>query len=858
MKKLRLPLCLAAAFPFAIAQSISDKTSPSPDPAGEEVVTLEEFSVTGAAMKDSYIASEATTGTRLGGAIIDMPFNVAVFTQELADDFMLEGDDLMTLVSGATVGTFETDGEEGGGLTLRGFSVLSLRDGFKYYNQMSFNLNNDRSEILKGPSSIMYGRATPGGLRNSISRKPRSKSAYHFETSVGAFNTRSAGVSATGPIHPKNLWYYAAARYAYNESDIDFYWRETSNLYARALYKITRDASLTLGLDYKRVRGAKHPGAAPGGFYVPSVGKIPYADKVFDRDDPSTYFSATNGNYSNINERTGLVDPYINLSVTGSPVIRGWGGLADLVSFNRMGPNTSDAADYRAATLLYEHRLNRSLSFRLSALHFDEASDAHWWSGNVRYYAERASYDADGNLIGAIIDAREPWAESYDQRVNAVQAELLSVFKTGSVTHRVLSLLDLTKVSSTRANYTFSDEDLSRLRDSVKYLNIYNPDWGLDTDWSLCNDPEWKQYRHDQALGATVSWTASFLKERLLAMGSLRWDSVKAHNLQPGLGDAIIGAGGVVTGYTRENASSDYSDLSYSATMLYRIVPQKISAYVSHSTSFNDSAYTLSIDSGTHTFVKPSNSVGFEIGLKGQGLLSNRLSFTLSASRITQKNVKSPNPEYIAGRTSDGTPQYSATLENRAQGIELSTDWKLSDQILLKLGAAYTDSEVLSSTQPWMIGQPVRGASKYDANALLRYTFPKNGPLNGFVVGVMGTYRSSFLANYETYYDNATFPVSSSDYTRNDGTVIPAGESVNRGWKYALNDPEIWLVNYERCVTPSYCTFNAFIQYKWKWRSYTPMLQLNCNNITDKNFIDYQGRWYNQGRVFALTAKLDF
>mgnify|MGYP002133971527 CR=1 FL=1 len=61
----------------------------------------------------------------------------------------------------------------GGGFTLRGFSSSSqLRDGF--YRIGRFGTSNvDRIEVIKGSNAAIYGRTSPGGMINMISKPPK-------------------------------------------------------------------------------------------------------------------------------------------------------------------------------------------------------------------------------------------------------------------------------------------------------------------------------------------------------------------------------------------------------------------------------------------------------------------------------------------------------------------------------------------------------------------------------------------------------------------------------------------------------------------------------------------------------------
>lgn len=52
-----------------------------------------------------------------------------------------------------------------------------LRDGFRMALPSNFSATTDRVEVLKGPSSMLYGVLDPGGWSTSSPRSPNCSSA---------------------------------------------------------------------------------------------------------------------------------------------------------------------------------------------------------------------------------------------------------------------------------------------------------------------------------------------------------------------------------------------------------------------------------------------------------------------------------------------------------------------------------------------------------------------------------------------------------------------------------------------------------------------------------------------------------
>jgi iron complex outermembrane receptor protein len=81
-------------------------------------------------------------------------------------------------------------------------------DGVPQLSISSTNLSFaglDRVELLRGPSSVLWGRNTIGGAINLVSRTPSWQPSAETRSSVGNFNSHRYQVHATGPITDDTL-----------------------------------------------------------------------------------------------------------------------------------------------------------------------------------------------------------------------------------------------------------------------------------------------------------------------------------------------------------------------------------------------------------------------------------------------------------------------------------------------------------------------------------------------------------------------------------------------------------------------------------------------------------------------------
>jgi iron complex outermembrane receptor protein len=147
------------------------------------------------------------TATRLPVANDDVPAQVSSIPQELLRQ---QGTntvaDALKNASGVQAVRWYGAYEQ---YTIRGFFDddrdafnVMLVDGMRMGgNRYGTQTNNIESvEVLKGPSSVLYGRGAVGGAINIVRKKPQAIRAYDFGYRGGRFNTHQVSGGATGPI----------------------------------------------------------------------------------------------------------------------------------------------------------------------------------------------------------------------------------------------------------------------------------------------------------------------------------------------------------------------------------------------------------------------------------------------------------------------------------------------------------------------------------------------------------------------------------------------------------------------------------------------------------------------------------
>ena len=183
---------------------------------GPEAGTLDVILAVGtvtAAVTVTDVAGKATA-SRLDIPDIDLPVQVSSIPRQLLDEQGVN--DMVTALrnaSGVQAQRFYGVYEQ---YTIRGFNAadVMLVDGMRTdatLNRYNTQLNNVESvEILKGPSSVLYGGEAVVGTVNVIRKKPSGQRSYDLLYKGGRFNTHQVAGGATGPILGSNSWLYRA------------------------------------------------------------------------------------------------------------------------------------------------------------------------------------------------------------------------------------------------------------------------------------------------------------------------------------------------------------------------------------------------------------------------------------------------------------------------------------------------------------------------------------------------------------------------------------------------------------------------------------------------------------------------
>lgn len=148
---------------------------------------------------------ESGAATKTDTPAYEVPQPVTIITDDL---FEAQGavsiSDTLNYVSGVQANPYGPDSRVDGA-TVRGIEALQFRDGmrdiFSYYASIRADPYNFSSvQVLRGPSSVLFGAGSLGGIINLTSKLPQFTPSGEVALRYGSFDRKEVLADVTGPI----------------------------------------------------------------------------------------------------------------------------------------------------------------------------------------------------------------------------------------------------------------------------------------------------------------------------------------------------------------------------------------------------------------------------------------------------------------------------------------------------------------------------------------------------------------------------------------------------------------------------------------------------------------------------------
>ncbi|MEM9633664.1 MAG: TonB-dependent siderophore receptor [Pseudomonadota bacterium] len=368
--------------------------------SAQEATALETIVVTAqenaAEDNEDILAKSSASATKTNTPIIETPQSISVVTRGQLDEQNPQTvSEALRYTSGVLSDRDATSRYNS--VFLRGFggfgtstNFVNFLDGLKLQQGQAFAqpaidpylLN--RIEVLKGPSAVLYGQTSPGGLVNQISRVPSAEPFNEIRLEAGTHGRVKGGVTSRGSLNKDGSLQYGVSAFG---------------LWSGTRYDDVNESRL---------------GIAPALTWQPYTDTTLTLSGYYQNDPDGGYFNSLYPRFLAPNAYRPYLDRELNV---GDP---------DFDSYERQEYGIGYS---------FEHRFNEFVAVRSKARYTGIDSDLHGiqMAGPI---------DANGNIPRAAVQSIEDASGlSFDSN-----AEFN--FETGAIAHTVLAGLDLQNATS--------------------------------------------------------------------------------------------------------------------------------------------------------------------------------------------------------------------------------------------------------------------------------------------------------------------------------------------------------------------------------------------------------------------------
>jgi catecholate siderophore receptor len=220
-----------------------------------------------------YYANSTSSATKTNTPLINIPQSVSVLTKEYIQDQGTHSiTDLSRYVPGVAVHQGEGNRDE---LVIRGvdssanFFVNGFRDDVQYYRDI---YNTQSIEVLKGPSALVFGRGSGGGLVNRTLKEADGTRVYDASAQTGSYGDRRVTLDAGQAVN-ENVAVRLNAFYEGSDTFRDFGHLERYGFNPTVTLKPSDDTKIKLSYEFyhdKEVADRGNPSIGTGTRFNPT------------------------------------------------------------------------------------------------------------------------------------------------------------------------------------------------------------------------------------------------------------------------------------------------------------------------------------------------------------------------------------------------------------------------------------------------------------------------------------------------------------------------------------------------------------------------------------------------------------
>ncbi len=606
---------------------------------------LPEVEVTSTPAKTEGFRTDSTpAATRTETPLRDIPQYINTVPQELIRSQGAKSlQDALRNVPGITYAAAEGGTQANQIFYMRGFPsggdlfIDGIRDIGEYNRDL---FNTESVEVLKGPSALMFGRGSTGGIINQTTKTPGLDSLKEVGVSLGSNGEKRV----TG--------------------DLNLQMSDTS---AFRLNVLGEDSET-----YRETVDNKQIGVAPTlkfGIGTPTEVTLGYmylkTDGQTDYGQPALWLAAA--------------PP----TVPAPGVF--WGmPPVDLDKYYGFANHDFTEWETNVATLRVDHRFSDALSIR------NTTRWANYQREMEATIATLSGTDANGNQVTPntphellLVSRNHSKSRDNDDTVLINQTELTWKLETGAVKHTVLTGLELAKEKLDRVNYNFTGT-------TTDTTPLLNPD--PYTQLSYGKTPNDNNVSEAETIALYVQDQLEFSPEWKALFG-LRFERYDASVRQTDIatGDIVAGMDGVPIDFSRVDEM-----VSGRAGVIWQPTSAQ-SYYVAVGNSYNPSGELgvyggtgTNLSNGANSTIDPEENRNYEVG--AQWDFASGVQLRAAVFRVEKTNARMADPADPDVIVLEG--------KRRVDGIELSASGRITPSWDVYGAMAYMDGKIVKASAP--------------------------------------------------------------------------------------------------------------------------------------------------------------
>ncbi|MFT4063836.1 TonB-dependent siderophore receptor [Paraburkholderia sp.] len=210
-----------------------------------------------------YAATRSATATKTDTSLLETPQAISVIGRnQMQEQGTLSLVDAVRYTPGVQAGTDPVDNRFDS-LRIRGFEPTLFLDGMllpygaSLYGRPKVDpFMLERIEILRGPSSSLYGSIPPGGLVNFVSLRPPEEAVHTVQLQANTFGRYEGAFDVGGPLDKDGTVLYRLTALGFDGGTQIDHTKESRVLVAPSItLRPDRDTSLTFSALYQRDNG---------------------------------------------------------------------------------------------------------------------------------------------------------------------------------------------------------------------------------------------------------------------------------------------------------------------------------------------------------------------------------------------------------------------------------------------------------------------------------------------------------------------------------------------------------------------------------------------------------------------------